>query len=224
MLPSFRSGPRAESMTSVVFPAFVPYRGTNHPPSAYEGAMVSSRFAVLDVETTSGDPTKGRVVEVAVLALDGTKERLRWDSLIQPRTNIPPFIQRLTGIDQSMLREAPSFAEVVRTLETLTQDRTIVAHNVRFDMTALEHEFARTGLVFDRPTLCTERLARRLAPHLTHYNLGALCRHFGIPFIAAHRALSDAEATAALLSRFIADHGEEQVLQGISVWPRAIRA
>lgn len=225
MLPSFRPGPGAGTTSNgVAFPAFVPFRGTIHPPAAYQGGMESSRFAVLDVETTSGDPTKGRVVDVAVLAMDGTKERLRWDSLIQPRTSIPPFIRRLTGIDQSMLRDAPSFVEVVRTLETLTQDRTIVAHNVRFDMTALEHEFARTGLVFDRPTLCTERLARRLAPNLSHYNLGALCRYFGIPFIAAHRALSDAEATAALLTRFIMDHGEEQVLQGVSVWPRALRA
>lgn len=198
--------------------------GTNRPPRAYDGAMECSRFAVLDVETTSGDPTKGRVLDVAILAIDGTLERVRWDSLIQPRTSIPPFIKKLTGIDNTMLHDAPHFSGVVRTLETLTEDRIVVAHNVRFDMTALEHEFARTGLVFDRPTLCTERLARRLVPNLSHYNLGSLCRYFGIPFVAVHRALSDAEATATLLSKFIADHGEDQVLQGVASWPRALRA
>lgn len=198
--------------------------GTPSPPVAYDGAMVGMRFAVLDVETTSGDPTVGRVMEVAVLALDGTAERVRWDSLVDPRTNVPAFIRKLTGIDESMLREAPAFVNIVRTLETLTQDRIIVAHNVRFDMTALEHEFARTGMVFDRPTLCTERLTRQLVPHLPHYNLGSLCRYFGISFAAAHRALNDAEATAALLARLVNDHGEERILQGVTGWPKAKRA
>ena len=163
-------------------------------------------------------------MEVAVLALDGTQERLRWNSLIQPRTRIPGFIQRLTGIGPEMLTEAPRFIDVVRTLETLTQDRIVVAHNVRFDMTALEHEFARTGLVFDRPTLCTERLARQLVPHLPHYNLGSLCRYFGIGFHAAHRALNDAEATAGLLSLLLTDFGEERIMATVTSWPKALRA
>lgn len=186
--------------------------------------MERLRFAVLDVETTSGDPTHGRVMEVAVLALDGDTERLRWTSLIQPRTPIPFFIRRLTGIDQSMLNDAPRFVDVVRTLETLTEGRIVVAHNVRFDMTALEHEFARTGMVFDRPTLCTERLARLLVPNLPHYNLGSLCRYFGIAFPAAHRAMSDAEATAALFGRLLAEFGEERILSTVTSWPKAMRA
>ena len=198
--------------------------GTPSPRFPYDGAMERMRFAVLDVETTSGDPTVGRVMEVAVLALDGTMERLRWETLVDPRSSVPSFIRKLTGIDGAMLKDAPSFVEVVRTLETLTQDRIVVAHNVRFDMTALEHEFARTGMVFDRPTLCTERLARRLVPHLPHYNLGSLCRYFGIALPTAHRALSDAEATAALLSRLLNEHGEDSVLQGVTSWPRALRA
>ncbi|HRH69614.1 MAG: 3'-5' exonuclease [Flavobacteriales bacterium] len=186
--------------------------------------MERMRFAVLDVETTSGDPTVGRVMEVAVLALDGPIERVRWDSLVDPRSDVPSFIRKLTGIDGTMLKDAPSFVEIVRTLETLTQDRIVVAHNVRFDMTALEHEFARTGMVFDRPTLCTERLSRRLVPNLPHYNLGSLCRFFGIPFTAAHRALSDAEGTAALLTTLLQEYGEDLVLQGVMSWPRALRA
>ncbi|HNR53722.1 MAG TPA: 3'-5' exonuclease [Flavobacteriales bacterium] len=198
--------------------------GTPEPPVAYEGAMERLRFAVLDVETTSGDPTEGRVMEVAVLALDGVEERLRWDSLIQPRTSIPGFIRRLTGIEPDMLKEAPCFPEVVRTLGTLTQDRIVVAHNVRFDMTALMHEFARTGLVFDRPTLCTERLSRLLVPHLPHYNLGSLCRYFGIEFLAAHRALNDAEATASLFTRLLTEFGEERVLGCVVGPPRLRRA
>ncbi len=182
------------------------------------------RFAVLDVETTAGDPTEGRVMEVAVIALDGTTERLRWDSLVDPKIPIPPFMTRLTGLRTADLADAPRFVEVVRTIETMTQDRILVAHNVRYDMTALDHEFARTGLVFDRPTLCTERLARRLLPQLPRYNLGGISRHLGIPFEAAHHALPDAAAAASLLVHLIDRFGMDAVMQGVQPSRRAIRA
>jgi DNA polymerase-3 subunit epsilon len=204
--------------------AEAPKQATPTHDLPYEAAMERMRFAVLDVETTHGDPTEGRVMEVAVLVFDGGDERLRWDSLVKPRKPISPFVQRLTGIRQDMLSDAPTFFEVVRTLGTLTEDRIVVAHNVRFDMTAMEHEFARTGLVFDRPTLCTERIARQLVPGLDHYNLGSLCRHFGIPYAAAHRAMNDAEATARLLFALVDAFGHERVLQGVTGWQRALRA
>ena len=184
--------------------------------------MEGARFAVLDVETTSGDPRVGQVMEVAVIAMDGSTERLRWSSLVRPRGSVPPFIRRLTGISDGLLRDAPRFHEVVKTLETVTQDRIVVAHNVRFDMTALEHEFARTGLVFDRHTLCTERLSRRLMPSLSHYNLGSICRHLGIRFLSAHRALSDAEATSKLLAHLLAEHGNEVLMEHVGTWPRSV--
>jgi DNA polymerase-3 subunit epsilon len=186
--------------------------------------MGSPRFAVLDVETTSGNPMEGRVMEVAVVALDSSTERIRWESLVDPKCSIPPFIRRLTGIDSMMLKHSPTFAMVVRTLETLTEGRIVVAHNVRFDMTALEHEFARTGLVFERNTLCTERTCRRLVPNLSHYNLGSLCRYFGISFEARHRASSDAAATAQLLNTLLDHFGKDQVLEDVMPWRQALRA
>lgn len=186
--------------------------------------MEMPKFAILDVETTSGDPTVGRVMEVAVLAFDARTERIRWETLVDPRTSIPPFIKRLTGISSEMIGTAPTFPMVVRTLETLTQDRIVVAHNVRYDMTTLEHEFARTGLVFDRRTLCTERVSKRFMPHLAHHNLGSLCRHFGVTMSGKHRAAADAEATAALLFKLMDAFGVEQVLECSTNWSQAIRA
>lgn len=186
--------------------------------------MERMKFAVLDVETTQGDPTQGRIMDVAVIALNGPHERLRWDSLIHPRCKVPRFTRKLTGIDDRMLADAPAFSEAVRTLETLTQDRIVVAHNARFDMTALAHEFARTGLVFERSTFCTERFGRKVIPNLEHYNLGSLCRYFGIPLVGAHRALADAEATAELLKMYLSNFGSEAVLSSVVPLQRALRA
>jgi DNA polymerase-3 subunit epsilon len=193
-------------------------------PLAYEAAMHGMNFAVIDIESTEGDPLHGRVMEVAVIAMDGGTERIRWESLVHPAQRVPWFSRKLTGIDDAMLRDAPRFHEVARTIATLTQDRIVVAHNARFDMTALAHEFARTGLPLERATLCTEKLGRRLAPQLEHHNLGSLCRHYGIPYPKAHRALADAQATAALLACYLERFGPDAVAQSIVPVTKAMRA
>lgn len=180
--------------------------------------MEEAKFAVLDVETTSGDPRQGRIMEVAVIAQDGCQERVRWESLVDPRIPIPRFAQQLTGIRNVDTRNAPRFHAIANSLNTLTEGRIVVAHNVRYDMTAMEHEFARTGLRFHRTTLCTERTARRLLTGLSHYNLGSLCRYFGIPFKASHRAMLDAVGTTHLLNRLLAEFGTSEILTGTAAW------
>lgn len=186
--------------------------------------MRPAPFIVVDVETTHGDPMKGGIIEVAVIAHDGVCELERWNTLVNPRQPIPPFIQRLTGIRPHMLEEAPSFPSVARRLRTSSQDRVMVAHNVRYDMTALQHELARTGLSYHPDTLCTERLSRRLLPNLTHHNLGNLCRHFGIVQGNKHHAAHDAQATLSLLLRLIAEFGEDRVRAAVVPWSERMRA
>lgn len=176
-------------------------------------------FAVVDVETSLGDPIRGRIIEVAVIVHDGIREHDRWNTLVRQQEEIPVFIQRLTGIRPAMLHDAPTFVDVARRLRSSTHQRTMVAHNVRFDMTAIQHELARTGLSYHPDTLCTERLSRQLHPNLPHYNLGSLCRYFGITQGHKHRAAHDAQATLELLLRLIAEHGQERVMQ--AVVPRA---
>ncbi|MBL7963460.1 MAG: 3'-5' exonuclease [Flavobacteriales bacterium] len=174
--------------------------------------MSAAPFAIMDVETTHGDPRQGRIMEVAIVLHDGRSAVDRWHSLIDPREPIPPFIRQLTGLREHMLKGAPTFARIARMIDGFTRDRIVVAHNTRYDLTALDHEFARTGLRYDRDTLCTEQLCRRLLPQLAHHNLGSMCRYFGIPFEVAHRAMSDAEATAALLGALMNRFGAAELL------------
>ena len=169
--------------------------------------MEGPRYAVIDVETSHGDPRVGRIIEMAVLLHDGVRVVDGWSTLVDPKAPLPGFIQRFTGIDREVLRGAPTFRQAARMLQGFTKGRTIVAHNARFDMTALTCEFQRVGLRFERGALCTEQLGRQLLPGLTHYNLGSLCRHLGIPFEAKHRALPDAQATAELFGQLMARCG-----------------
>lgn len=186
--------------------------------------MEPTEFAVIDVETTNGDPLRAGIIEVAAIAHDGLRELDRWNTLIRSTQPISPFIQRLTGIRPGMLKGAPTFADAGHRLASITKGRIMVAHNVRYDMTALQQEYARTGIDYRPPTLCTERLARQLIPGITHYNLGSLCRHLGIERGHEHRAAHDAQATLNLLLRLIADHGLTRVMDSVSPGRELMRA
>ncbi|HMU15358.1 MAG: 3'-5' exonuclease [Bacteroidetes bacterium] len=186
--------------------------------------MPPSEFVVIDVETTNGDPLHAGIIEVAVIVHDDLQEVERWNTLVRSTRTISPFVERLTGIRSGMLVTAPTFADVAPRLGASVKDRIMVAHNVRYDMTALQQEFARTGTHFGPDTLCTERLARRLIPGLTHYNLGNLCRHLGISRGHEHRAAHDAQATLNLLLRLIQDHGSARILEAVVPGQAMMRA
>ncbi|MFZ1688910.1 MAG: 3'-5' exonuclease [Flavobacteriales bacterium] len=174
-------------------------------------------YAIVDVETTYGDPRRACVMEVAVILTDGRRELERWSSLVRPQNGGPidPFVSMLTGITPAMLSKAPRFAEVVTTVQRMTAGSIVVAHNARFDMTALGLAFERCGQSFTRDTLCTEQLSRQFFPHLKFHNLNSLCRHMGIPARADHRALGDALACKAALEGVLERFGEDRVLSAM---------
>ena len=73
--------------------------------------MLSS-ITYLDLETTGATPVKDRITEIALVRFDHGIEVARWQTLVNPEQPIPPFIQQLTGINNSMVENAPTFAEV----------------------------------------------------------------------------------------------------------------
>jgi len=160
-------------------------------------------FAVVDLETTGASAIYDRIVEVAVVRIEGGEIVDRYEQLVDPKVAIPPFITRLTGIDGRMLKGKPAFGEIAGDVRQALGDGPLVAHNASFDEAFLRHAYARLGQKLTNPKLCTLRLARRLLPRLPTYRLDALTTYFGIKNRKRHRALGDAEATAQVLARLL---------------------
>jgi DNA polymerase-3 subunit epsilon len=93
----------------------------------------------------------------------------------------------------------------------MTEGKVFVAHNVRFDYSFLKSEFGSLGFNYQRKTLCTVRLSRKLVPGLPSYSLGKLCDSLKIPLSSRHRAFGDAEATAILFDRMLKLEKQEAV-------------
>ena len=160
-------------------------------------------YAIIDLETTGGQPANDRITELAIFVHDGQRVVDSYTTLVNPGRAIPPFITQLTGITNDMVADAPRFHEVARKVVELTEGCVFVAHNVRFDYSFLKKEFADLGYNYSRKTLCTVRLSRSLIPGQPSYSLGKLCQSIGIPLEGRHRAAGDAEATAVLFDRLL---------------------
>ncbi len=160
-------------------------------------------YAVIDIETTGGNPDRDRITEIAIILHDGEKVVERYCKLINPRCLIPYQITQLTGISNDMVKDAPPFYEVAKDIVELTKDAIFVAHNVRFDYSFIKAAFTDLGYNYQRKTLCTVRLSRSTFKGLPSYSLGRLCESLGITITDRHRALGDAEATAILLGMIL---------------------
>lgn len=176
---------------------------------------MAPQFAVVDLETTGGQPPNDRITEIAINVYDGEQVVERFHSLVNPERPIPYMVTQITGITNEMVASAPRFYEVARQIVELTEGRIFVAHNVAFDYSFLKAAFFDLGYTYQRKTLCTVRLSRRLLPGLPSYSLGKLCRSIGIQVLQRHRATGDANATTELLQVLLQKNRQEVLAQAL---------
>lgn len=172
-------------------------------------------FSILDIETTGGKFDEEGITEIAIHRYDGHEVTDTFISLVNPERPIQPYVQKLTGINGNMLRSAPKFHEVAKRVVEITQNTVLVAHNAQFDYRILRTEFRRLGYDFQRETLCTVDLAKRLIPEAESHSLGKLARSLGIPVSDRHRANGDALATLGLLKVLLTRDTSKTIIREI---------
>lgn len=160
-------------------------------------------YTIIDIETTGNGVKGNKITEIAIFKFDGDNIIDEYTSLVNPECPIPYFITGLTGIDDQMVAQAPTFKEIASTIFEMTKDCVFVAHAVNFDYGVIKEEFRRIGIDFVRRKLCTVRLSRKLIPGLQSYSLGKLCSAIGIPITDRHRARGDAQATVILFKKLL---------------------
>jgi len=175
------------------------------------------RFVVYDLETTGLSPHCDEVVEIAAVTLDrGQRVGAPFHTLVRPSRRISREAQKVHGISQEEVRDAPPMEVVLPQFLAYLGDAILVGHNVAlFDNVILDREMGRLlGRGLTHPTLDTREVASRLFPRLPH-SLAALLEHFRLPHQEAHRALPDAEATADLLLALLAENRRQKELESL---------
>lgn len=163
-------------------------------------------YSIIDIETTGHSVQVGKITEIAIYVHNGQQITQSFSSLVNPECDIPESITRLTGINNMMVKHAPKFYEIAKTIVELTAGTIFVAHNVMFDYSFVRQEFKRLGYDFQRKTLCTVKLGRKYLPGHRSYSLGNICSDLNIKIEGRHRAAGDALATVRLLEMIMERH------------------
>jgi CBS domain-containing protein len=163
--------------------------------------LIAIDAVAIDVETTSLDPRRAWLVEIAAVRLVGGRleaaASLR--RRVRPPVPIPVAATRIHGIDDAAVSGAPPFAEVWPEFSAFIDRSVVIGHALGFDLAVLERECERAGLVCTLPrTLDTRLLAELAAADLPDYSLDGVAAWLGIDATDRHSALGDALATARI--------------------------
>jgi DNA polymerase III subunit epsilon len=165
----------------------------------------------LDLETTGATPLNDRITEIGLVRFENGIEVARWQTLVNPEQAIPPFIQGLTGITNEMVKDAPTFAEVAKELETFLDGAVMAAHNARFDLGFLKSEYRRIGVTLKQRVLCTVKLSRQLYPQFPKHSLNAIMERHHLTTEMRHRAMGDVELMIGFVNSASKELGIEKL-------------
>ena len=169
-----------------------------------KGQTLDETFVVFDIETTGFSPVTNRIIEIGAVKVKAGEIVERFSTFVNPEVPIPFEIEKLTGINDSMVMEAQTIETVLAEFLAFVGDAVLVAHNAGFDVGFIQENAKRQGIATDFTYVDTVGAARTLLTGQAKYTLDAVAKTLGISLENHHRAVDDAECTAQIFVKFIA--------------------
>lgn len=156
------------------------------------------QIVAIDLETTGKNPEVDRIVEIAGVIFDTDADQVigEFESLVNPKRNIPIDSSKVHGLTADHVSIAPTFEELASWLFQIFKERPLVAHNANFDTNFLRRELKRLDIEIDfSNSICTQRLMGGMS-------LKNSCSALEIELQHHHSALDDARASLAIFRHF----------------------
>lgn len=161
-------------------------------------------FSFIDIETTGFKVGYHDIIEVAVVLADPAKDYEVVDELelkIKPERieNADPQALRINGYNEAEWMFAYSLEQAMKMLADKVENTVMVAHNITFDWTFLEHAFREVGIEpkfyrkLDSFSIAYAKFSNE--PTVNKFSLKALAEYYGLTNEKAHTALADTRVT-----------------------------
>ena len=160
-------------------------------------------YVVFDLETTGLDANKDEIIEIGACKIKNGKIEEVFSTFVKPSRKIPKEIIELTGINDDMVKDAPTINYVLPDFFKFCYGSTMVGHNVSFDIGFIYAISKKLSYNFDNQLIDTIEMARNKLPGLRNYKLGTVVERLGIILDNAHRAINDATATAKVFIKLM---------------------
>ena len=103
-------------------------------------------FTAFDTETTGLSSQNCRIIEIGAVSFNSSGVIKTYNTVINPKTQIPPELVKLTHISDEMVKDKPFIEDILPEFLNFIDSSIIVAHNAQFDLRFLNAELNRSGL------------------------------------------------------------------------------
>lgn len=134
-------------------------------------------------------------------------EPIKIDLTINPEDNFDDTCIRIHGITSDKVKNAKTFPQIWKDIETYFTNAIIVGHNVASsDLDALCKTLNRYSIsIPELYYICTYNMAKQVIPsfEISDYSLTTLCKYFGLNDKGLHNAFIDAFTCSQVLDKLV---------------------
>ncbi|MBM3229946.1 3'-5' exonuclease [Candidatus Parvarchaeota archaeon] len=170
-------------------------------------------LVMFDVETNGLNTFHDEIVEIAALVLDKNGEQERFEEVLYLHPNkINAEAWKVHKIPPEVLEKARKPQAVLSDFIAFCKDRSLVAHNIKFDFPILNANLIRHGLrpYQNEKVACTFMYSKDFN---LPGKLSELAKHYGLHPAASslHRAMADVELLSAVMQAMLKEHEPGQM-------------
>ena len=175
------------------------------------GDINTTRFVVLDTETTGFDTNNDRILCIGAVVLQNNTISIQESFEIYIEQDLyNKATAQIHGILRNFVLNHPKESEALEQFLAFLGDAIIIAHHTKFDITMINNALERNGFSkLKNKTLDTAILYKKtllISPLLErkeHYTLDDLAEKFDISVKDRHTALGDAYITAIAFLKIV---------------------
>jgi len=169
------------------------------------GLLSNLTYTVFDTETTGLFIYEDEIVSIGAIRI--VNQRLLYeeffDTLVDPKRQIPIRSTRVHGIHPEMVIGKPSINKALPIFYKFAEDTVLVGHNVAFDMSMLNKNEKNSGIKFSNPVLDTLLLSEVVHPYHQDHQIEKICKRLGVKVEKRHTAMGDAITTGRIFLKLI---------------------
>ena len=167
-------------------------------PHTNFGNFEDATYCIVDIETNGSKPENSQIIEIGAVKIKNGEIIGTFSELIKANF-IPPFVQKITGITEKMVKNAKTQKQVLIKFKEFIGDSIFVAHDSYFDYNYIKAQLKKEGLGdFLNPEICTLTLSKKTI-EASRYGLKYLIEELNLPEETLHRALGDAKTTSRIM-------------------------
>ncbi|MCH5304258.1 MAG: PolC-type DNA polymerase III, partial [Ruminococcus sp.] len=166
--------------------------------SGTQNENLDGTFICFDIETTGLSARKDKITEIGAVKIVNGEVVDTFSTFINPEMPIPAKITELTGINDLMVKDAPSQSDAVSAFLDFADGNILVAHNAPFDTSFIRAACENMGVTYNLTSIDTVAICRNILTDIKNCKLDTVAKYMRLGSFNHHRAIDDAQMLSSI--------------------------